>query len=692
LKKDEPKKDQPKPPPPPPETSEDSQSAADGFLINGSQNNGASSPFAQAAAFGNNRRGPGGLYNGGFGFLLDSSVLDARPFSITGQDTPKSPYDRFTGVATLGGPIRIPRLRNSPNFFIGYQWTRNRTDTTTPALVPTLDQREGILSNETILPGAISPQARALLNFYPLPNFSGSSQFNYQVPLVSTAHQDSMQSRLNQFINGKNQVYGAFAFQSTRSGTPDLFGFLDTTDTLGINATANWRHTFGTRIFANFGVQYSRFATHTIPYFENRENVSGDAGITGNDPSPVYWGPPQLNFSSGIAQLTDALPAHNRNQTTGTSASALWARSRHNLQFGSDFRRQEFNYLAQQNPRGIFTFTGVATGSDFGDFLAGVPDTSSIAFGKADQYFRQSVYDAYFTDDWRISPELTINAGMRWEYGAPITEKYGRLVNLDIAPGFTAVAPVVAYDPVGSLTGARYPDSLVAPDKHGFEPRVGVAWRPVSASSLVIRAGYGVYYNTSVYQNIAAQMAQQYPLSKSLSVQNSAADPLTLASGFNISPGITPNTFAIDPNFKVGYTQNWNLAVQRDLPGSLVMTATYLGIKGTRGMQEFLPNTFPVGATNPCPSCPSGFAYLTSNGNSTRESAQLQLRRRLHSGLTASLQDVFSKSIDDSALGGRGQAQSVIAQNWLDLSAERALSTFDQRHLVNASIQYTTGM
>jgi hypothetical protein len=186
-------------------------------------------------------------------------------------------------------------------------------------------------------------------------------------------------------------------------------------------------------------------------------------------------------------------------------------------------------------------------------------------------------------------------------------------------------------------------------------------------------------------------MAQQSPLSRSLSVQNTAANPLTLANGFNASPNITTDSFAVDPNFHVGYSQNWQVSAQRDLPGSLVATATYLGIKGTRGMQEFLPNTYPTGAANPCAACPSGFIYLTSNGNSTRESGQLQLRRRLHNGLTASLQYTYSKSIDDSALGGRGQGSYVIAQNWLDLSAERGLSTFDQRHLLNLQMQYSTG-
>jgi len=120
-----------------------------------------------------------------------------------------------------------------------------------------------------------------------------------------------------------------------------------------------------------------------------------------------------------------------------------------------------------------------------------------------------------------------------------------------------------------------------------------------------------------------------------------------------------------------------------------VMIATHLGIKGTRAQQQFLPNTFPAGALNPCSACPAGFTYLTSNGNSTRQAGTFELRRRLRSGFTASLQYTFSKSIDNAALGGRG---SLIAQNWLDLSSERAPSNFDQRHVMNVQIQYTTGV
>jgi trimeric autotransporter adhesin len=254
-------------------------------------------------------------------------------------------------------------------------------------------------------------------------------------------------------------------------------------------------------------------------------------------------------------------------------------------------------------------------------------------------------------------------------------------------------------------------------------PLIGLSWRPIPGSSMVIGAGYGIYYDTSIYQGIAIQMAQQAPLSKSLTVQNSPTCPLTLANGFNQCSATTPQTFGVDPNYRVGYVQTWNLTARRDLPGSLQMTATYTGNKGTHGAQQFLPNTYPAGGINPCPSCPVGFQYLTSGGNSTRQAGQFQLRRRLHNGFTASVLYTFSKSIDDdTSLGGPGPAaqssaatqssagtqsssgpalggQSAatqssvgLVQDWLNLSGQRGLSTFDQRHLLNVTVQYTTGM
>src|SRR5262249_36979296 len=122
------------------------------------------------------------------------------------------------------------------------------------------------------------------------------------------------------------------------------------------------------------------------------------------------------------------------------------------------------------------------------------------------------------------------------------------------------------------------------------------------------------------------------------------------------------------------------------------IVSTYAGGKGTRAQQQFLPNTFPTYAANPCPACPNGFTYLTSNGNSIRHAGSVQLRRRLRSGFSAEGVYTYAKSIVNAALGGRGPSQPMIAQNWLDLRAERALSAFDQRHLLTVGFQYTSGM
>ena len=280
------------------------------------------------------------------------------------------------------------------------------------------------------------------------------------------------------------------------------------------------------------------------------------------------------------------------------------------------------------------------------------------------------------TDDWRINPTVTLNYGLRWEYESPFTEALGRLVNLDVAPGFTSATPVVGAE--------------LQPDRRGLQPRLGLALRPIAGSSVVIRAGYGIYRNTSVYQSLALMLAQQPPLSRTLSIESTPTQTLTLANGFNTPAEPVANTFGVDPAFRVSYAHNWQASVQRDLPWSLTATATYLGTKGSNLMQEFAPNTYPIGAVNPCPSCPNGFVYLVSDGHSLKNAGQLQVRRRLRNGLAALVQYTFSKATDNAAAFTTADLNgAVVAQDWLDLDAEQALSSFDQRHLVTAQVEYS---
>ncbi|HXA64831.1 MAG TPA: carboxypeptidase regulatory-like domain-containing protein [Bryobacteraceae bacterium] len=652
------------------------------------------------SSFGNARRNRRSQYNGNLAVILDNSALDAKPFSLTGQDTPKSAYNHFRTTGAFGGPLKIPKLLNGQNtfFFLNYQLTRNRNANVVTGLVPTEAEREGVFPGLSATP--ISPQAQSLLNLYPLPNFSGSSRYNYQIPVVGIGNQSNVNVRLSQTINAKNQLSGNFSWQNsdTTNTNPNLFGFVDSANTTGISSSVQWTHHFTTTLISNLRYSFSRSAAQSTPFFSNTQNVSGAAAIQGNDQAPAFWGPPSLSFSSGFTTLSDGNFSRNHNDTNQVGENVIWIHGKHNFTFGGDFRRLDFNQLSQQNPRGSFLFTGTFTGNDFADFLQGYPATSSIAYGNADKYYRTSWLDGFVNDDWRIKNNLSINIGLRWDFQAPVTELYNRLVNLNIGPGFTSESAVCATAPTSTAASqctpasqAGYPSALLRPDYHEFQPRIGIAWRPFTQHSTVVRAGYGIYYNTSVYQPLAALMAQQSPLSYSVTQPNSLSNPYTIANAF-VTPAINavPQTYGLDPNFKIGYLHYWQASVQQNLSASIILTLTYQGNEGTHQLQEFLPNTFPAGA--PASPYPSGYVYVTSNGNSSYNAGSVQLQRRFRSGFSWNGTYTFSKALDDAqGLGGRGGPGAGYAQNWLDLTADRSLSSFNRTHTFNLTDQYSTG-
>ncbi len=190
------------------------------------------------------------------------------------------------------------------------------------------------------------------------------------------------------------------------------------------------------------------------------------------------------------------------------------------MTFGGDFKRQDRNTTTDQNARGTFRSAESPparsirtasrlpnTGFDFADFLLGLPQASSVQFGGDSTYFRQNAWDVYANDDWRVNPNLTLMFGLRYEYYSPLSEKYGHLVNLDIAPGFTAVTPVLSR---WAHSGA-FPNSLIEPDRDDWAPRGGLAWKPSSKHSTVVRLGYGIYYNPTALNRLATELSEQPP-------------------------------------------------------------------------------------------------------------------------------------------------------------------------------------
>jgi hypothetical protein len=297
-------------------------------------------------------------------------------------------------------------------------------------------------------------------------------------------------------------------------------------------------------------------------------------------------------------------------------------------------------------------------------------------------------------DDWRIRSNLSVNTGVRYEFQSPVREKYGRMANLDIAPGVTAVA-VVTPGTVGPYTGL-FPAGLIDPDHNNVAPRIGLAWRPFKKGSLRVRAGYGIYYNSSVFGQTASRLSQQPPFAKTASFVTSLARTLTLQDGFSgaASTQIT-NTYAVDRFYKIGYAQSWNLSLQRDITRTLFVEAGYLGTKGTRLDVQLSPNRAAPGSPLTAEQRrqignATGFTFDTSQGNSVFHAGQFRVMRRLARGVSVNAFYTWAKAIDNaSGFGGPGGGGTVV-QNDKDLRAERGLSTFSLRNSLGLSYVLTS--
>ncbi len=573
------------------------------------------------------RKAKSSAYNGSLAGLWNQPAWDARAYSLTGQRMAKPDYHRGQGLAALGGR----------DFSLNYQWMRNRSPQTVTGLVPTAAQRAAVRN----------PQAAELVKLYPDANFAGSSQYNFQKMVTSGFHQDEVQSKWQRTVS-RHTLLSSFAWQSTRTDTEDLFGFVDQTRTGGGNLSAGYRRAYGARAFLRIGGQLSWLENEVTPYFAGRRNVSAAAGITGNNQDPINWGPPTLEFSGGIAALKSPQAVWRRNQVAGVTGDGSIVRGKHTWSGGMSYRRQQFNIVGQEEARGAFAFTG----DDWSKFSAGLPDTAMIAFGNADKYLRGATVEVFANDDWRVRPSLTLNLALRWEYWAPLTEKYGRLVN---------------------------PGGPLRPDRNNFSPRLGLAWRPWTAP-VVVRAGYGVFHDAAVYAPVMMRMAQQAPLSRSLRI----GGPLTLANGFPASAEAA--FFGVDPNFRVGYAHSWQGSVQAVLPAEWELLLLYQGTQGTRGQQQFLSGTEPGRAVPGV-----GATLLTTNGTSNRQAGSIRLSRRLGGRVSATANYTWAKALDNTALGPKGQGATHVAQNWLDLDAERGRSNFDQRHAFTGTAEFNSG-
>jgi trimeric autotransporter adhesin len=234
---------------------------------------------------------------------------------------------------------------------------------------------------------------------------------------------------------------------------------------------------------------------------------------------------------------------------------------------------------------------------------------------------------------------------------------------------------------VGPYHGS-FPRSLVKPDRNNFAPRVGIAWRINNRT--VLRSGYGITYNSAAYAAIALQLANQPPFS--LTQTNTNAELLTLQNGFPLVPSTVTNNYGIDPNYRIGYAQQWNLDVQRDIRKlGLQVNLDYTGTKGTRLDVIQAPNRTATGLRL---ADVQPFNWETSAANSILHSAAIRIRRRLGRGISLGGTYQFSKSIDNASTVSGGGGGGTVAQDAFNLRAERGLSNFDQTHRLSLDYNF----
>jgi len=661
-------------------------------------------------------------------YSANTSSLDATPYSLTGEPSEKPGFLQQRFGASIGGPLNIPHIYHGGSktfFFLNYNGSYGDTPYNFLTTVPTALERNGDFSQTLVngkpaqifdpatglpFPNAIIPQnlinsaSQGLLSYIPQPNLPGTTQ-NFQYLTAATNNSTDLNFRLNQALGGSSVGQGrgrargpqnnlSFGFhyhnvdQTLISSYPTVGGH---TTTNGYDIPIGYVRSFG-KLVNTFRFDFNRSSINTTNLYAYKTNITGELGITGVSQNPFAWGLPNLSFTH-FGGITDANPVNDRNQTWTFSDNMIWSHGKHTIRWGGDFRRIQLNTQTDSNPRGSFVFTGAltsqfvngtavpGTGYDLADFLLGLAQQTSVQYGYDRYYFRGNSWDLFVQDEWRARGNLTFNIGLRYEYVSPFSESNNRIVNLDTNSTFTEVAPVLPGQ-VGPVSGTVYPFTLVKPDRNNFAPRVGVAWK--AAKNTVVRAGYGINYNTAAYQNIVQNMAFQPPFSNTSTNLASPTNVLTLQNGFPTTTSVT-NNYGIEPNYRLGYVQIWNLDIQQEITRTLIINLDYTGTKGTKLDVLTAPNSTATGVLVPGV---QPYYYEASDADSTANAGSVRVRKRLTQGVSAGGTLTWSKSLDNASTIGAGSlivsangkitGTTVVAQNAFDLSAERGLSSFNQ--------------
>ncbi|MGB7189723.1 MAG: TonB-dependent receptor [Acidobacteriaceae bacterium] len=571
-------------------------------------------------------------------------------------------------------------------------------------------------ASNTIPGQCVSAQATRLLSYVPLPNLPGQFQ-NYREISTAQTNTTMIGARLvhNFGSGGNNSALGnmmrrfaGMASQGVHQNLNANFNYSHSaSDNLNIFPTLGGKsqsHSYALglgysiskgKLTNSVNLRWNRSNAQTINHFTNATDVASQIGLNGLPANPLLYGLPDVTLNQ-FTSITEQQPTFRTNQTIELSENTSWLHKKHNFRFGADVHRVHLDLMGQTNSTGTYTFTGLYTeapgtdpnipageatsGSSVADLLLGLPQQTSLQAPYEKSYLRENIVDAYGLDDWRARPNLTINAGVRYEYFSPYSEKNDHLATLDTGDNFAQVATVTPNS-IGPFSG-KFPRTLVLPQKLDFSPRLGLAWAPIRGT--VVRSGYGINYTNGQYVKFVQDFAFQPPYADVQTNENTsaAAPSVTLANGFPAPQ--TEGNFAVNKHYRLPYVQVWYVDVQHTFPLGILLNVGYNGSKGTHLDIVDAPGRTATESL-------SGvlYNYEDSTAFSNYNALAVRLRKRMQNGVALGATYTYSHSIDNAtSIGGNGGTSAGIAQNWQNLLAEESNSSFDVRHKLKGDFVY----
>jgi carboxypeptidase family protein/TonB-dependent receptor-like protein len=630
-----------------------------------------------------------------------NAALDARNFFAPAAE-PKPKYLRNQFGGAIGGPI----VRDRTFFFADYEGTRSREGITRITNVPTAEERVGNFSHSvfgvptnpfTGLPFDagqipdffIHPVGRAIAALYPLPNRNVPFQ-NFVSSPTQRDDNDSFDVRIDHHLTDKADLAFRYSF-----GDRDLFepftgpafsvvpGFGDTVQRRSQNGMVALTWVLTPNLVNETRGAFSRVAA----------SVTQEASVVNSEVGLPTISPRARDLGLSLITITGYSPLGdegNNPQNSVTNVYQLlnnssYVHGNHLFKFGADFRFTQQNAFRDVESRGRLQFSPFfqLTGNALADMLLGFPLLTSVARVDNPQQIRTESYNFFINDSWRVTPRLTLTAGLRYEYNSPPVDAEDRATVFDLAT--RSIVPV-------GTNGV--PRSGFDPDRNNFAPRVGFAW--TIDQYTVLRGGYGVYYDQSPLAP-AESLYFNSPFFDNNIFFSLPGLPLTLSDPFpSFFPFPLPDSaLAIQRDLRTGYMQHWNLNIEREYGNHTLFEVAYVGSKGTklltaRDINQPQPQILPPGlpfVPRPDPRF-DDIDLLESRGNSNYHALQARFQQRLFRGLTSLVSYTWSKSIDDASNFFSSAGDPNFPQNSYNVAAERGRSNFDVPHRLSASYSY----